>query len=166
MYRTLALVVLLSLFASSGALGGPELGGGISAGSIGGGDWSLASFELYANWRDDTTVTSRLGFCYLPPLFPQEPPAIYLGLGARLSFGKAIRGIVFGTGGPLIEKAKFQGSIISPAINAGIALEIEVDEHLGFYISSSFVAASKGNAEQGSSFKLYFPWSIGITWKP
>ena len=166
MYRIFALAVLVSALAFSSAIGSPVIGGGVSVGSGGETNWSLTSLELYSDWDGNAMIAGRMGICYLPPFFPQEPPALYIGLGMRLAIGGAIRGIVFGSAGPLIEDMGFQGSKASIAARAGVGLEIAVNKHMGFYLNSSFVVAHKAEKvnQQGSSFKLYFPWTIGIMW--
>ena len=166
MYRIFALAVLVIALAFGSAIGSPVIGGGVSVGGSGKINWSLTSLELYSDWDGNAIITGRMGICYLPPLFPQEPPALYLGLGMRLAFGGVIRGVIFGSAGSLIEDMGFQGSKASIAARAGIGLEIAVSKGIGFYLSSSFVVARKAEKvnQQGSPFKLFFPWAIGIIW--
>ena len=167
MYRIFALAALVSVLACSSAIGSPAIGGGMSVGGGGTTDWSLTSLELYSDWNSNTMITGRMGICYLPPLFPQEPPALYFGLGMRLAIGGAIRGLIFGSAGPLIEDMELQGSKATIAARAGLGLEVTVSKHMGFYVSSSCVVARKVEEvnQQGSPFKLYFSWAIGIIWE-
>lgn len=166
MYRILALAVIASVLALGSAMGSPIIGGGASVAG-GEGEWSLASFELYSDWDENAMLTGRMGISCLPPLFPQEPPAIYLGLGMRLALGESIRGILFGSAGALIENLAFQDTKASLAGQAGVGLSIAVSEHLGFYMSYSFVTAARSEKlnQEDSPIKLYFPWSIGMTWR-
>lgn len=142
------------------AVGAPVMVG-IGGGLAGLGEgMRLGSAEFFADFYADS-LSIRAAVIFLPPLLPDEGPAIMFGAGLRGALGQIFRPFAALLGGVVVESRPAQGPVPGWALAGTVGLEWWISPRFGIYFAGSAIFSLRPTPH-GTPVYPYFPWSMGV----